>query len=615
LTYADARQHATQIAVLTAARRMPPWKPEPGYGEFAGARRLSSAEIDTIQQWVSSGAPEGDPAQLPALPRWPSTWQLGEPDLVVTLPEYTLPAEGLDVFRNFVVPVPINGMRYVRGLEFSPGSTAVHHANIRIDPTPASRQLDEADPQAGYEGLILNSADYPDGYFLGWTPGQIVPLAPAGFGWTLRGGTDFVVQLHMRPTGKPERLAPAIALYFTSEAPSAHPAMLRLGRQNLDIAPGDAHYRSYDTYTLPVDAQVQAIQPHSHYRARTMSAWATLPDRSVRWLIKIPQWDFGWQDAYRYSAPFWLPAGSTIFTEYEFDNSSANPANPASPPVRALWGFRSSDEMADTWIQVLTRSEPERQRLVADFRVKADLEDIAGYETRIREDPGYAALHNDVAVLYLEVGLWDGAIAHFERVAALQPASAPARFNIATALEAAGRFDEAMARYREAIAIDASYARAHVNMGTLLLRSGRVADAQQEYEAAIAGDPTNADAHNDLGRVLTVRGEIDAAVTQLREALRLRPAFPDAQLNMAEAMMARGATAEAIGFYREALRLRPDWLPCIQRLAVAINMLARQTGGSRAEALQLARRAVELTGGRDPETLKLLDAIQAEARR
>ena len=125
---------------------------------------------------------------------------------------------------------------------------------------------------------------------------------------------------------------------------------------------------------MPVDVQVQAIQPHSHYRASRVQAKATLPDGSTRWLIRIPRWDFGWQDVYRYAAPFWLPAGTRIETEYVFDNSSANPRNPISPPARAVWGFRSSDEMADVWLQVLTKSDADRVRLSEDFRPKATAE-------------------------------------------------------------------------------------------------------------------------------------------------------------------------------------------------------------------------------------------------
>src|SRR5439155_16239103 len=122
LTYEEIKKHARQIAEVTQRRYMPPWLPEPGYGEFAFDRRLSVDQIETIQQWVADGAIEGDPTDLPPQPQFPERWQLGWPDLVLTLPQaHTLPAEGKDVYRNFVVPIPVPTLKYVKGVEFLPG--------------------------------------------------------------------------------------------------------------------------------------------------------------------------------------------------------------------------------------------------------------------------------------------------------------------------------------------------------------------------------------------------------------------------------------------------------------------------------------------------------------
>ena len=280
--YDEVRRHAAQIAAAPARRYMPPWKPDPGYGDFVGERRLGDAQIATITRWVAAGRLEGDASDLPAPPRVSTSWQLGEPDLVVAIPEYTLRAGGTDVFRNFVAAVPGAGTHYVRALEFRPGGRAVHHANIRIDPTPASRRLDDEDPEPGYEGVILHSADYPDGHFLGWTPGQTPPPGPNGLSWRLDAGDDLVVQLHLQPTGKPERIRPSIGLYFASDPPVRTPAILRLGRQDLDIPAGAHDFRVVDTYVLPVEAEIRAIQPHAHYRAREVSAWAVLPGGARR---------------------------------------------------------------------------------------------------------------------------------------------------------------------------------------------------------------------------------------------------------------------------------------------------------------------------------------------
>ena len=169
LTYADAKRRAMQIAAVTKNRFMPPWKADPSNGPFVGQHPLSDDEIRLIERWVDGGAAEGDPRDLPPPRVWSEGWQLGTPDLIIALPQaYTLPAEGSDVFRIFTLPIPVEVTRFVRGLEFRPGNAkVVHHANIRIDTTSASRRLDEQDPAPGYDGLMARSAIYPDGHFLG----------------------------------------------------------------------------------------------------------------------------------------------------------------------------------------------------------------------------------------------------------------------------------------------------------------------------------------------------------------------------------------------------------------------------------------------------------------
>jgi tetratricopeptide (TPR) repeat protein len=535
VTYDEVRRHAAQIASVTASRYMPPWKPEPAFGDFVGERRLSDAQIATIARWVASDCLEGDRSDLPAAPRWSSGWQLGAPDLVVTLPEYMLRAGGPDVFRNFVVTVPGSGRRYVRGMEFRPGGRAVHHANIRVDPTPASRRLDEADPEPGYEGVILHSADYPDGHFLGWTPGQAPPLASNDLAWRLDAGEDLVVQLHLQPTGKPERVRPSIGLYFSERQPARTPAILRLGRQNLDIPPGTRDYRVTDAYVLPVDAEIRAIQPHAHYRARSVSASAVLPNGTRRPLIAIRHWDFNWQDQYRYATPFWVPAGTKLEMEYVFDNSDANVTNPSHPPERVSWGWRSSDEMADVWIQVMTRDASDRTRLAADARRKMAVEDAVGCETLIARQPDYAELRNDAANLYLELGQPRDALRHFEAVARLQPQSAPARYNVGVALEASGRPRAAVPQYEAALRLDPTYSLAHNNLGNLRLADGRVDEARREYEGAVASGPSNAEARNNLGAALLASDEAAAAIPHLKRAIELRPVYPEAHFNLARA--------------------------------------------------------------------------------
>jgi tetratricopeptide (TPR) repeat protein len=582
ITYDEVRRHARLIADLTAKRVMPPWKPAPDSPRFVGERRLTDAEIATIREWVDGGAPEGARNDSPPPPRVAANggWPWGEPDLVLQLPTYTLRADGADVFRNFVVPVPGNRTRYVRGLAFRPRSSAVHHANIRIDPTPASRALDAADPAPGYEGEILHSADFPDGHFLGWTPGQAPPPNDE-LAWTLDAGSDLVVQLHLRPTGREESIAPLVGVYFTNSPPARRPAIVRLGRQDLDIPAGASSYQVSDTFVLPVDAQVVAVQPHAHYRARDVIATAALPDGSRRTLLHITDWDFNWQDQYRLAAPLSLPAGTTLAMTFTFDNSAANARNPSRPPERAQWGWRSSDEMADVWIQVMTRTERDRTAFTTAARRKMTREDAVGSEVLIARTPDYVALRNDAALIYKELGQFDRALVHFAAVTRLQPQSAAAHYNEGVVLEALGREPEAAEQYATALRLDPSYALAHNATANLHYRAGRIDEAIGEYRAAVAADPSFAIAHCSLARALTQTG---------------RP-------------------GEAAREYQAALAAEPDSTACLVNFAWLLA--AHQDAAVRRplEAIALAERAVMLTDRQSADALDALGAAYASAGR
>jgi len=581
LTYASARQHARQIAALTKSRSMPPWRADSEYGGFVGQHPLTDAEIDLIQQWAAQGAAEGNPRDLPPAPKLADGWHLGKPDLVVTLPQpYTLKADGTDVFRIFVIPLPVDKVLNVAGLEFHPGNArVVHHANIRIDRTPTSRRLDEEDPTIGYDGLIARSAMYPDGHFLGWTPGQVAPLLPKGLAWRLNPASDLVLEIHMQPSGKPEAVQPSVGLFFSNDPPERTPMMLRLGRQNIDIPAGERNYTITDSFVLPVDVEVQAIQPHAHYRAHEITGRATLPDGTTKTLIHIGHWDFRWQHVYRYVRPFSLPKGTRLAMQYTYDNSADNAANPTAPPQRVLWGQRSKDEMGDLWIQLLTKDERDLQTLNQRFRPKTIAEDVIGYRRILESEPESVALHDDLAGLYLELGRAHDAVSQFEASAKLRPELAATHFNLALALTLAGKLDDAIGQYRRALDIRSDYALAHNNLGGILLQ----------------------------------KGDVNEALVHLREAVRIDPTNAEAQNNLGVACRERGDDAEAIDHFRRAMAVRPNWPPPIANLAWMFATASDDRLRNAGLSVQLASRAADLTAHRDPSALDVLAAAYASA--
>jgi tetratricopeptide (TPR) repeat protein len=529
---------------------------------------------------VTDGAREGDPRDLPAVPQRTGGWQLGNPDLVVTLPApFVLPSDGPDVSRVFVLPLPVEQRRYVRGIEFRANSPRIHHANIRVDATPASRELDAREAGPGYDGIILRSAVYPDGHFLGWTPGQAAPLLPPGLAWTLEPNSDLVVQLHLVPGGKPEQIQPSIGVYFTDDPPTRTPVMMRLSNQRIDIPSGDAQYIASDSFVLPVDVEVLALQPHAHYLAREVSGTAVLPDGRSQSLISIQDWDLRWQHVYRYQTPIALPKRTTISMRYRYDNSAANPRNPATPPVRVPWGQQSREEMGDLWLQVVTKTPADRELLDRTFRAQWMAADVIGLDSLIQREPDRASLRDDIAVLYMELNRPADAVPHFEAALKLKPGSAAAHFNYGTALAGAGRFEDAVAQYERALALRPGYAIARNNLGTALLQLGR----------------------------------LQPALASFREAARIDPQLAEAHLNVGLVSRALKDFPEAVARFRRALELNPDWVTALASLASLHAAAPDASVRNPTEAVRLAERAVTLTLRRDTNTLDVLSVAYASA--
>jgi Flp pilus assembly protein TadD len=546
ITYEDVKRRARQIADATAARVMPPWPPEPGHGTFAGDRRLTNAEIATIQRWVASGAPRGDRADLPPAPVWKRGWQLGEPDLVVRMSEpYDVPADGPDVFRKFVVPVPGEGTRYVRGIEFRPDNPRVlHHAIMHLDPTGEARRLDGADREPGIGGMLFSEGVSPEGHFLGWSPGLMPTVAPDDLAWRLEPGTDLLLQLHLLPTGKPETIQASVGFFFTTTPPTRTGLGLQLGSYTIDIPPGDPAYTVEDSYVLPVDVEVHAIYPHAHYLGKDIRVSATLPDGTTKPLIWIKDWDFYWQGEYRYAVPVSLPKGTTIAMRYTYDNSAGNRRNPHSPPRRIVYGGQSSDEMANTWMQVVPKASSDLALLKEDYGRKAATRYVAGYLAMLAANPARtSALQAPLGFAYLRAGQIDDALRHL-REAARAGVGAPedlalVHYNLGNAEAAAGNRSEAAGHFAKAAELRPGFAEAYNNLGVMRQAEGRLDEATGLYRQALTIKPAYAEAHNNLGVMLQAQKKLDEAISHFREALRLNPSYALAQENLASALRAR----------------------------------------------------------------------------
>jgi tetratricopeptide (TPR) repeat protein len=501
VTYEDVRPRARQIAVVTRQRLMPPWKPVAGYGPpMHGERRLTEQQITAIQSWVRDGAREGPLRALPKAPRLDGGWQLGHPDLVIGMPQpYRVQAGGRDVFRQFVLQVPLTETRYVKGFELrSTNEQMAHHATIRIDKTNASLRLDERDPAPGYSGAAAPSAVYPDGYILAWTPGQSAPFLPQGMSWRLEPGDSVVVQLHIVPTEREELLQFRLGFYFTSGPPQRMPVTLRLSRQDIDIAPGEKRYLLTDEYVLPVDVDVLAVQPHAHYLAREIKAFVDVPQSGRVWLLYIDKWDFHWQDVYRYENPIRLPKGSIVHIEYRYDNSVGSSRNQREPTRRVRFGEDTEDEMGLLWVQVMPVKSGDVPILTRDSQRKELLEDVTGYQKRLEVESADYEAHAGLVKSYLDLGDVAEALAHATEAVTLRPMHADAHYNLGTVLVEAGQLEAAARQFTQAIDIDSSDASAHNSLGVVFLAMHRVDDALKEFLEAVRLDPRYTKARNNV---------------------------------------------------------------------------------------------------------------------
>jgi tetratricopeptide (TPR) repeat protein len=486
LTYDDARKRARQIVQVTGSGFMPPWKPEPGFGTFVGERRLSAGDIETLRRWAEAEAPLGDSTLVPEPPVFTDGWRLGEPDLVLGMPEsYTVPAEGVDLFRNFLLAGVIDETRYIRAFQFRPGNPkVVHHAVIMIDQSGTARRRDALDAEPGFAGMSFGEAREPDGHFLGWTPGKAPAQSRDEMAWSLRPGSDLVVLLHMLPTGKPEPIQASLGLYFAAGPPARVPASIRLGRKDIDIAAGDDNYVLEDRYVLPVDVELLRIYPHMHYLGKSVQVYATKPDGSKQWLIRIDDWDFNWQDDYQYEESPRLPAGTEIYMRYVFDNSWANVFNPNIPPKAVTYGLRSADEMGDLILQVLPEDPKDLAPLLQDLHHQWLAQEIQGHQMLLRADPEDFENHHTIAMYHLQAGSADSADVHFERTLQLHPTYAEAHVNYAAALAARGRLAAGIDHLEQAIDSRPGFSKAHFNLGLALHAAGQRVKAGQHFEEA-----------------------------------------------------------------------------------------------------------------------------------
>jgi hypothetical protein len=388
LDYKDARKRGKQIVQVTHSRQMPPWKADRGDVAFRNERRLSDEQIAVLGQWVEAGMPEGDPAQTPKAPTFADGWPLGKPDLVVTMPKsYRVAAEGRDVYRNFALALGLKEDKWVKAIDFRPSArSVVHHSLFYLDTTGTAAKREQESGQVGSSGsmgglgrLRLGGLSGEGGQATttlglgGWALGATARELPDGLAYKVPKGSDLVLSTHFHPSGKVEEEASTVALYFADKAPTKRFTGVQLppvfgALSGIDIPAGKKDFAIEDSFVLPVDVKAFGVSAHAHYLARQFKVTATPPGGKPMTLLSISDWDFAWQEQYRFNEFVDLPKGTKLHVRITYDNSADNPRNPNKTPKRVRWGRGSLDEMGSVTLSVVAAKESELPRLRDDYR-------------------------------------------------------------------------------------------------------------------------------------------------------------------------------------------------------------------------------------------------------
>jgi hypothetical protein len=378
ITYEETRPWAKAIKDRVLKRQMPPWQMDKTVGvrHFSNDRSLTDEQIATIVQWVDSGSPMGDPKDLPPLRQWPTdnAWEtaklLGQPDVTVQSPNFTMPAHGQDVWYKPVTTLPITEPRWVRAVEIRPGTLAgrriMHHARADLEQDDPN-DLTEA-PGEVSRGIR------PAGILMEWAVGKQNDVYAADSGKLLVPGAQIRWELHIHAVGEEIRDHVELALWYYpkgSEPKSRtvltfFPGTPRLGgAQVLDIRPNSIAVTS-GTTLLRQAARLENYQPHMHLRGTAMMMEAILPNGTTQTLSFVKNFDFNWMNNYIYTredAPV-LPKGTLIRITAWYDNTNANPHNP-DPNQWVGFGDRTIDEMSHAWVNVTYLTDAQYQDYLA----------------------------------------------------------------------------------------------------------------------------------------------------------------------------------------------------------------------------------------------------------
>jgi mono/diheme cytochrome c family protein len=411
LTYKESRPWARSIKEKVLSREMPPWSPDPRYGEFANDHRMSQQEVDTVVAWVDQGAKEGNPKDLPPQPEFTrGGWEIGKPDVVLEMQEeHTINPSDPDNYINFFIPTNFKEDVWVQAAEIQPGNKRVVHHVIAFIQTPqmmakrmeAAKQsgnklgartangqlfyLDGTLRRVRMDAPVVNNAceqttqaggrrvggggDENEGALLaGYAPGLGNTVYPPGVAKKVPAGATLMFQMHYSSfrgsLEGPVKDRTRIGLIFAKQPPDKMAMTYAAANVMFKIPAGADNHEVVACQVVPLDVQVINYMPHMHLRGKDMKYEVIYPDGRRETLLWVPKFNFNWQAVYWLKRPVTIPKGSKLIATAHFDNSAKNKYNP-DPTKDVRWGDPTYDEMMIAWMDILVDNPSRAPKLDA----------------------------------------------------------------------------------------------------------------------------------------------------------------------------------------------------------------------------------------------------------
>jgi tetratricopeptide (TPR) repeat protein len=252
---------------------------------------------------------------------------------------------------------------------------------------------------------------------------------------------------------------------------------------------------------------------------------------------------------------------------------------------------------------------------VVEFRKAIELgPDLhgGGQYNRLSNSSLQAGRHYNLGNALIQNGEEDEAVAQFRIALQLQPSMAPAHVTIGRILLRKGLLDQAEAQFQGALSIRPGMAEAHLDLAAVQLQKRNPEKAVVEFQRALAIDPNLATARLNLGTALLNLGRVDDAITQLSLAVKLQPSLAEAHYSLANAFFRNGRPQEGIAGYEAALALQATSPQLLNNLAWALATCPEESLRDGHRAVELARKADQLSGNNNPQILGTLAAALAE---